>query len=668
MRRRSTPTLTTLAALIALAGCAANPPAKTTATATTASHACPAWTNPPAPASIAPPAQQTTAALAQYAAQELLQTPRPILNPYATSLNPLAQRAAPFPCLVRTTPRNEKVGQRTAFWTYDADNNSENQVMAQLVYVTPHLYMYVQDGSNVDVTAIKASADRFESQILPTDERTYGTHWSPGVDDDPHITVLNATGLGKYIGGYFSATDEFPHLVYPYSNERQMIYINLDGGEVPGDAFYNATLAHEFQHMIHWYYHPADDSWINEGMSVLAQHLNGFTSNGYENDFLAHPETQLTTWSNDGTKVRANYGAGYLFMDYLAEHYGGYSILKTLLTDPAQVPLNINDALQASGSSDHFDDVFTKWVIANLLNNPAVANGIYAYPTIPGVGAVPQQFVRSYPYATGQTAVNQYGTEYYRFDGASGGTGTLSVSFAGTPYTTIVNNQPYGGARYEWWSNAGDNVDTTLTHTFDLSHVTGQRVTMSFDAWYDLSGAAAQVEVSGDGGKTWSVPTVDIATGGNICCGFSDHSGTGSAAGWEPDSINLTPYAGKTIQVRFEVAEQSHIHPQGLTLDNFAIPAIGFTDDVSSDNGWHAAGFVRVPNILPQTYIVQAVIYPAGGGTPQVRRIAVDAATATASATFAGFGGTIDRVTLAVSATAPSILTPAPFQLSAQLT
>ena len=85
--------------------------------------------------------------------------------------------------------------------------------------------------------------------------------------------MLNASDLGP-IGGYFSSEDEYPTVVSQYSNERQMIYINLTGGGVPGTEFYNATLAHEFQHMIHWYWHPGDDSWVNEGMSVLAQHIN----------------------------------------------------------------------------------------------------------------------------------------------------------------------------------------------------------------------------------------------------------------------------------------------------------------------------------------------------------------------------------------------------------
>jgi hypothetical protein len=98
-----------------------------------------------------------------------------------------------------------------------------------------------------------------------------------GSTDDVHLTILNAVGLGRGIGGYFSSEDEYPTTINPFSNEREMFYISLEG-EVSGSADYNSTLAHEFQHMIHWYQHPVDLSWTNEGMSVLAQHINGFST------------------------------------------------------------------------------------------------------------------------------------------------------------------------------------------------------------------------------------------------------------------------------------------------------------------------------------------------------------------------------------------------------
>jgi predicted SprT family Zn-dependent metalloprotease len=43
-----------------------------------------------------------------------------------------------------------------------------------------------------------------------------------------------------------------------------------------GTPDFDSTIAHEVQHMIHWYQHERDDTWINEGSSVLAQVLNGY--------------------------------------------------------------------------------------------------------------------------------------------------------------------------------------------------------------------------------------------------------------------------------------------------------------------------------------------------------------------------------------------------------
>ncbi len=632
-------------------------------------NACPVWTNPPAAVNIPLPGQQTIDALASYDAQILLRTPRPIFNPYTTTLAPIGHLAKPVSCLTRTSARNESVGREQAFWIVNNDSGDYSQIQARLVYVTPHLYMYVQDNVSADIGAIKSSANLFEHQIFRTDEATYGPHWSPGVDDDPHITVLNATGLGNYIGGYFSISDEFPKALDPYSNERQMIYINLDAGIVPGDEYYNATLAHEFQHMIHWYWHPADGSWINEGMSVLAEHLNRFAVGRVDDSLLAQPDTQLTSWAPNGPATLPHYGAGYLFADYFAEHYGGDSVLRELLADPAQVPLNFDDVLAKHGYKDRFDDVFAKWVIANLLNDPTVDGGMYAYPSIPDKQATVQTTVSTFPFVAGSArypaTVHQYGTEYYTFQPPTG-VHALTIGFTGTPYISILNTQPYGGARFAWWSNAGSEMDSTLTRTFDLTRLAGKSVTLTFRAWYDLSGSAAYAEISSDGGKHWTVPTVNVASGGDICCGFSEHSGDGLTATWESDSVDLSAYAGKTIQIRFEQVSRTNVPPPGLALDDIEIPQLGFKDDVSSDNGWQAAGFVRTANVLPEHYVLQAVVYPTGGGTPQVLPVTVDPRTAKGSITISSFGQ-LDHVTLAVSAMTPTLTALAPYLLTAHV-
>lgn len=671
-----------LAAVVILSGCSIFGPTVTTPTPTAVpitGNVCPAWTNPPAPVNIPAPSGSATTALAANNDARVLQTPRPIRSLYRIQQEVVKHLAAPIGCLARTSPRNEKVGQSSKFWVTD-EQSGYKQVTARLVYVTPHLYMYLADGAPADVDGIIASAKLFERQSFPTDERTYGPHWSPGPDDDPHITVLNTGGLGN-VGGYFSSEDEYPTSVFQYSNERQMIYVNLDGNSPPGTDFYNATLAHEFQHMIHWYWHPADPSWANEGMSVLAQHINHFDSGGVDQAFLQSPDTMLGGWTDDQNANVEHYGAGYLFMDYFAEHYGGYGVLKELLQDPAQTPLNFDDVLAKHGYKDTFNDVFAKFVVANLVNDPAAANGIYAYPTIQDQQVTVQDTVSTYPFTDGGAAmpatVHQYAAHYYKFQGGGAGT-TLNLTFAGSPYTTIVGNSPFGGAANEWWSNSGDDMDATLTHAFDLSALAGRHVALTFDAWYDLEPDFdyAYVEVSTDGGKNWTtVPTSTSTTknpyGANIGNGMTSAAagpaGCALTRAWTPETADLSAYAGKQVQVRFEVITDDAVHCQGLTLDNIQVPALGFKDNIASDNGWVAAGFIRSNNVLPEHWLLQAVLFPADGSAPTVRQIAVDPATGKATTAISGLAGTLDNVTVVVTAMAPSTVVPARYTLSAHV-
>jgi immune inhibitor A len=665
-----------VALAVLVAGCTPFWAGQTKQPTPTQTQTCPAWVAPPALSALTPPASNDAQAVAQYNAQLVLQTPRPIRNLYGITQHLVKHLAQPISCLTRTTPRAERVGHGATFWVVNASQTGFHQIHATLVYATPHVYMYLQDGVSASLQAIQQSADRFENSSYVKDRSVYGQQWALGPDHDQHITVLNATGLGP-IGGYFSSEDEFPRAVFPYSNERQMIYINLDGGAVPGTSFYDATLAHEFQHMIHWYWHPADPSWVNEGMSVLAQHLNGFTSGGVDQAFLQQPNTMLGGWSDDASANVAHYGAGYLFMDYFAEHYGGYPVLQQLLTNREQTPLNFDQVLAAHGYTDRFNDVFAKWVIANLLNDPNVAHGIYAYPTIPGETATVQHSVPAYPFTDGSAAtpasVNQYATQYYDFTPAAGGQ-TLALTFHGAPYVGIVGNQPYGGARDEWWSNSANDMDSTLTHSFDLTSLAGKPVTLSFAAWYNLEPDFdyAYVEVSTDGGANWTPLPATTSTdtnpnGANYGHGMTGISGGGATPAWVQERVDLSAFAGKQIQVRFETITDDAVHYPGLTVDNIQIPQLNFADNVSTDNGWQAQGWVRSTNTLPERYVLQAVVYPAGQGQPQVRQIPVDPATGAAQISFAGLGGTISHVTLAVSALAPATIVPAQYQLTAQL-
>src|SRR5204863_3621534 len=123
-------------------------------------------------------------------------------------------------------------------------------------------------------------------------------------------------------GGYFSASDSYPKAVNAHSNERKMIYMNAESA-FPGTGNFEATLAHEYQHMIHRNVRPSDQGWIDEGMSVLAEKLNGFGQGGLSGAFLARPGTQLNTWSEDAARASNHYGAAFMWADYFFSHYCG---------------------------------------------------------------------------------------------------------------------------------------------------------------------------------------------------------------------------------------------------------------------------------------------------------------------------------------------------------
>ena len=640
--------------------------------------ACPAWTKPEAPVTIPPPANASAQAVAAYNAQRVLQTPRPARNFYS-----LAQRfithGGEIPCRVRSGPRNEKVGDERTFWVVNPDQSGGyHQIHARLTVVTPHLYMYVQDGANISADALAASAHVFETKTYPTDRRYFGSQWFPGPDDDPHITVLNASYLGQYLGGYFSSEDEFPRAISPYSNERQMIYINLASGiGQPGTSAYNSTIAHEFQHMIHWFWHPGDDSWQNEGMSVVAQHLNGYSVQGMDDALLSHPNTMLGGWIGDNETDFIRYGAGYLFLKYLADHYGGADILRKMLTTPEQDPANEDAALAATGAKDRLNDVFGKYVLANLLNDPAIANGAYAYPDIPGKRATIQHHVSSYPYADGSAeqpaSVNQYAAQYYEFTPGAA-SGKLTLKFAGQPTIGIVPNTPYQGAAAQWWSNSGNEMDSTLTRAFDLSGLAGQSVTLKFAAWYQLEEDYdyAYVSVSDDGGKNWTtIPTTTSTNtnpnGGNYGNGMTGASGGGKEPAWVSESADLSKWAGKKILLRFESISDDAVHLAGMTVDAISIPQLHFSDNVATDNGWQSDGWIRSNNVLPQQYLVQAVVYTSGQTTPTIVQVPVDLASGAGTATLDGFGASVTRVLVAVSAMAPTTMTPARYHLTADV-
>lgn len=80
------------------------------------------------------------------------------------------------------------------------------------------------------------------------------------------------------------------------------------------------------------------------------------------------------------------------------------------------------------------------------------------------------------------------------------------------------------------------------------------------------------------------------------------------SGGWINESVDLSEFVGHKVTVQFDYVTDAAVNGKGFTLDDFKLDAIGYSSDLENDaGGWKAEGFVRVQNVLPQTYAVTII-------------------------------------------------------------
>jgi lipid-A-disaccharide synthase-like uncharacterized protein len=504
--------------------------------------------------------------------------------------------------------------------------------------------MWVEEGAEVDQEALERSAERFEEETYPTNRRFFGSEWTPGVDNDVRLTILHAHGLGEFVLGYYSGSDQYSRLAHPYSNEREMFYINLDNIK-PGNEFYDSLLAHEFQHMIHWATDRNEDSWVNEGFSELAVYINNYEVGWAPLAFSKRPDTQLTSWP-DPKEAAPNYGASFLFMAYFLERFGEEATRNVVAHQ--ENGADGFDAILAEQGID-FDEIFADWLIANYLDDPDLADGRYGYREL-DVGPQSIDHTHSlYPIQRSST-VRQYAADYIEILGE----GDFVIEFAGSTVVKLVDNEPFSGI-YQWWSNRGDDSNMTLTRSFDLSGLS--QATLEVWLWYDIEEDwdYAYIAVSSDGGRTWDTlkgkyTTDTNPSGNNFGNGYTGKSGGGEEPQWAFEEIDLTPYVGEDILLRFEYITDDAVNRPGFCVDDISIPELGYFHDVEEgEGGWEARGFIRTNNLLSQRFLVQLIEI---GEEKRVRRMELDEAQR-GRLVLKGLGEDVERAILVISGLTP---------------
>ena len=193
------------------------------------------------------------------------------------------------------------------------------------------------------------------------------------------------------------------------------------------------NLAHEFQHMIHFYQKPVmnnavSETWLNEMASEIAEDLiaDKLSVHGprgvLDDPSAGDPENwrgrlptynfynwvQVTAW--DYEVVFRHYSISYALGAYLARTYGGAALFGDIVQSDRSGVDAIEAALRGQGHAASFGDVLMNWAAANLLSDNTGAPAPYRY----------NSGTWSTSHAGGQTfrlgSINLYNYRYYSDD------------------------------------------------------------------------------------------------------------------------------------------------------------------------------------------------------------------------------------------------------------
>jgi immune inhibitor A len=557
---------------------------------------------PAAPAALNPPSEieQEMAQASDFAnLNTLLETTFPPRDYYGDAI-----RLGSIDVGERIVPSEPyQIGDHQIFITDDG------QPEAELVAITDHAYFWAESSLNLDQKAVFAAAQRFERDYYPVVSEQFGQEWRPGVDNDPHFSVLHLDSFSSNRElGFFDSSDEYPQSISGVSNEQEIVYLNMENLRI-GEDLYFGTLVHELQHLIQWHNDGNESVWLDETLAQLAEEIVGLDTVEWAEDYLVDPDLRLNSWVfEDEDAIFAHYGASYLFGLYLWEQLGEQAIAE-LARHPANGLASVNAILADHRQDITLDQFVGDWAVANYLDDPG-AGASYNYESVnlprPGHAVEVKHLPNS-----GVHKINQYGVQYVSIEV----NGQTTISFAGDTLADLIPARPHSG-EYMWYTPSTHESDAQLTASFDLTGL--ESATLMFWAWYDLEEDFdfGYISISADGGATWDLLAPNHLSAGEFGPALSGRSWeeTDSINGWIPESLTLDRYVGRPVLIRIEALTYSGNVGSGFAIDDIAIPELDYSSDAESqDERWQAAGFVRSGSRLPQQWslhLIQAGNFP----------------------------------------------------------
>ena len=526
--------------------------------------------------------------------------------------------------------------EKDAYINYDANTD-------EYVFANPNDVWREED--RISTAQLEYLRDEFDTNIYTTVTGIFGPLGLRGDPGDAHkvwVLIHNIRDESfydpaetSYVAGYFGASEN------SLENKNMFHIDSYDWAHRCGNNLnpwflddanarpnlYEGTFAHEFEHMVHFDQDPDEPSWVDEGLADLAGYLCGYGhSDGHILYYLAyHWLTSLTFWGGG----LQDYGASYLFQLYLFEKFGGIGFVSDLVQEQANGIEGIEKTLEAHGIYIPFDCIFDWWTIANYLDDTSMFGGMYGYDLLEMGSADTRGWTLDFSLGGywGEPIFDKewelegwwgtpqpYTAHYYRFT-------TNKWSKMYIDGDDFAGTTAYSGT-YEWYSETGAWAWRSFYQTFTIP---ADGATLNFMTFYDIEEDWDYGYVEVYNGTEWT--TLEDINGHTVSTdpnGPQDnpntpvgrepadylvannwHAFTGYSGGWVEVSMDLSQFAGETIDIHFRLWQDGAFTLQNMYVDEISIPEIDFFDDMEAGvGGWTTDGWILTDGILDNNFEV----------------------------------------------------------------
>ncbi len=353
---------------------------------------------------------------------------------------PDAERAVPL-----GAPPLRQVGHQRDFFAFDFENQNEYTSRATLRAVGDRCYIYVENSQwnrRVGQRTVDSLLNVFENRtaadssrgIYEIEAEAFGA--PPDIDGDPRIYLLlldvkdgYTPPFGSYVAGYFSPVNQARGQVRDgrrgvvfHSNEIEMLYIDTNPLN-PGGAGAFGIVAHELQHLIHYRYDANEETWLDEAASELAMSLCGYAPLDHVREFEEDPSVSLVNWSSGLSSSLAQYGAAFLFAQYIYEHRGGVSMIRRIVQHSQNGMQSVESALRLGGRFETAEQLFADWQTALASDDAAYQDGRYGFKEL-NVRIRPKR-IWSLPTPTHTAQIENWSSHFIEFRAPAGGSAPL---------------------------------------------------------------------------------------------------------------------------------------------------------------------------------------------------------------------------------------------------